>query len=232
VSSPTSSPPFLVLVPPPPHCTQRKWPEFFERFSVPKADWAAYERRVFANLFYFRSNYALLSLLLALYTLLTNLRLVLALLLIVPAWVWAVVVRHGRIRVGDATIHPQQSLSLLAAASALLLFLLSALLPLLFAVLLCTAAVLAHASLRPSNIRANVGHAAAGLRVRMGLVPDPLGGVVAGALGAGVGGKAGAGQGSEDGGAAAGVDPEAGGPPSPDRSADHLRARGGGSYEG
>lgn len=181
---------------------------------MPASDWAAYERRVFANLWYYRSNYAFVSVALSAYILITSPRLIVALSLLVPLWAYAMFVRKTPIILGGSQRPMTQSEKAVALLiiSVLLLLLFGALLPLVTAVALSATIVLVHATLRPPNLKGRISKF--GADVRMSMQYGDSGGGAAGRggfndLGAVFGGSTGESSTAEDGdGASLAADPE------------------------
>lgn len=67
--------------------TARKWPEFVDRFAVPK-DWPHMERRIMTNIQYYWQNYAILSLVLSCIVNISSFRTLFFILSMVTAWIY------------------------------------------------------------------------------------------------------------------------------------------------
>lgn len=170
---------------------QRSWSEFFGRFALPKADWAGYERRVAANLWFWHSNYVWLSLAVSAWVLLRTPSLLLVLALSVMLWSYVLGVRKAPIVISGKPLTDTQKVGGCAALSLLLLLGSGNLVSLLFILALSTALVLLHASLRPANTKAKVSKFMASVRMNFGgsSSSSSSGGSSSGGLGGGAGGE-------------------------------------------
>lgn len=147
---------------------QRPWNQFFERFSVPKQDWAAFERRVYANLWYWRSNYIVVGIVVSLWTLLSNPATIFCASLCIPLWAYCAFLRKD-FKFGSARLTRQQVIVGLCIFSLILFLWTGAFLPSIFIGSCSAALTLLHATFRPANTKATVSRGMADMRMRMGL---------------------------------------------------------------
>ena len=138
---------------------QKPWGEFFSRFSFPKPNWASYERRLAANVLYYRANYVFLALALCTWTLLRNFKATAVLALLALLWSYVTVLhRGGRLIIGrkPIAVNSSQRLAALLAASAVLIFGSGTFLTLLYCASISAAAILLHATLRTATLKSTV----------------------------------------------------------------------------
>ena len=149
----------------------RPWNDFLKHLQAPSAQagWPAFEMRVFSNLWYFRSNYILIALALSLYSILTNIKLLLAILLISLVCIYVFGLVQMPLNLGNGVmLSRMQTIAIVAFVSLLILWNLNALAPAIFALCLSTSVILLHAALRHANVKARLAKAAQDMRMQFG----------------------------------------------------------------
>jgi len=135
----------------------------------PQAGWPAFEMRIFSNLWYFRSNYIVIALALSIYTIFTNIKLLLAILLISLICIYVFGLMQMPLNLGNGVVLSRmQTIAAVAFISLLILWNLSALAPAIFALCLSTSVILLHAALRHANVKARIAKAAQDIRMQFG----------------------------------------------------------------
>lgn len=149
----------------------RPWNDFMKHLQAPsqQAGWPAFEMRIFSNLWYFRSNYIVIALALSIYTIFTNIKLLLAILLISLICIYVFGLMQMPLNLGNGVVLSRmQTIAAVAFISLLILWNLSALAPAIFALCLSTSVILLHAALRHANVKARIAKAAQDLRMQFG----------------------------------------------------------------
>jgi len=149
----------------------RPWNDFIKHLQAPspQAGWPAFEMRIFSNLWYFRSNYIVIALALSIYTIFTNIKLLLAILLISLICIYVFGLMQMPLNLGNGVVLSRmQTIAAVAFISLLILWNLSALAPAIFALCLSTSVILLHAALRHANVKARIAKAAQDIRMQFG----------------------------------------------------------------
>ena len=123
------------------------------KLSLPKRDWAVYERRVIANVLYFKANYALLALAATSLTLVRTPRLVAVAGALAFMWAYVFAIRRRPVWCGKRQLNPQQKLAALGVLSMGALLLARVLGALLYVAAVGAGIIFLHASLRPVNVK-------------------------------------------------------------------------------
>ena len=142
---------------------QRPWRDFFGSLSPPKLNWPIYERRVVANVVYYRANYTVLAALAVAPTLARAPRLFVVLCALASAWIYATAVRRQPFRIGKRYLNLAQTYALLVVVSLVSLALARMLTSLAYIAAISTSIVLAHASLRTVTVKSQFQRLGVGL---------------------------------------------------------------------